>query len=200
LWKFAAEPTLKSARDAINKAKYLQRKYESSLFWTSETDAFASLEQSLQDFILIDSLTAGDVESYQLTLHTEVALCMTNEFIARYFGGLLGNARRLGIVPEPKVLWQLQPWSFVFDWFIPMSQYIDDSQQYFASYNSPISTIGHSVYVRVETKAGWSYAIYIRSNNSVEPLDLVPQAWNKSSGAPAIAIPLAIVTLLGFRN
>jgi hypothetical protein len=196
-WKFALEPTMKSAKDAILSARKMQRKYEASLSYSSREEEFDGLPESLKRFILLEGMVDNDVAEYKITLHTETSMRITLEFLARYFASLLGLARKHGIAPEPKILWQLQPWSFVFDWFIPMSQYIDDAQQYFNSYYTPISTLGHSVFVEVVTSDGWIYSIFIRSDNSTDPLDLVPEAWNKSSDIPPIAIPLFVITLMG---
>lgn len=196
-WSFAISPTIKSVKDALGPLKALERKYEDSLSYSSEVDQFSGLPETLKRFILLEGMLESEVMDFRVTFHTETAMRITNDLIVNYTSKLLGRAKALGLLPDPKIIWQVQPFSFVFDWFIPMSQYIDDATGYFASYSSPIRTLGHSVFVEVTTKEGLTYAVYIRSNNSTDPLDLVPDAWNKASGLPTIAIPLFLSNLIG---
>lgn len=203
-WAFAARPTLKSVKSAFERVKQIEPKYEASMRFSSSPAPFttvmdfADLPSSLKSYLLLDGMTESQVRGYRLTLHSEVSMRVTDEYISRYFQSLLGWCSRLGIVPEPKTIWALQPWSFVFDWFIPMSSYIGDAQAYFASYGSSIRTLGHSVFIELDHVEGWTVAIYIRSDNTTDPIDHVPQAWNQASGIQPSAIPLAIITAIGF--
>lgn len=199
-WKFALEPTIKSLNNALTHVRQIPRKTESSIVFSSDETPLEDLPFDLQEYILPTGVEVEDVAEYKITLHSETSMNVTNRFLAAYFGGLLGKARQLGVSPEPLVIWKLQAWSFVFDWFVPMSSYIATAQSYFQSYTVPLTTLGHSVYVWIRKTDGYCYAIYIRSDNTSDPLDLVPTSWDQPSGAPSIAIPLGIVTILGLRR
>jgi len=199
-WSFAISPTIASVKDALGDVKKLQRKYEDTLSYSSESDPFSGLPESLKRFVLIEGLLESDVLDYRITFHSEVAMRITNSFIVSYTSKLLNKAKALGLQPDPKIVWQVQPFSFVVDWFITISQFIDDATGFSSSYSSPLSTLGHSVFVEVTTKLGWTYAVYIRSDNTTDPLDLVPDAWNKASGLPPISIPLFISILCGMTR
>jgi hypothetical protein len=199
-WLFAIKPTLSSVKDAMAEARKLQPKYEESVIFSSDTTPFVELFPSLQSYILLDGMTPSEVKEYKIVFHSETSMRVTQKFVREYLSGLIGSARRLGVLPEPKILWALQPWSFVVDWFLPVSSLISDAQSYFASYGTPLDTLGHSVFIRVEHTQGWIYAIYIRSDNSSDPLDHVPDAWNTASVFTPAAIPLAIIQAIGFSR
>lgn len=198
-WLFAGKPTIESVIDAVSSAKQTLPKYESTLTLSSDLQAFGSLQKSLQDYILLEGMLVSDVREYKITFHTECAARVSLSSLTDGLAGVFANLRRYGIVPEPKIIWALQPFSFIFDMFVPMSSYIDAAQAYFKSYASSLKTIGHSVFIEVQHIEGWTYAIYIRSENSADPIDLVPQAWNPASGVYLqAAVPLSVLAVMGF--
>lgn len=196
-WLFAVKPTLDTVGDILKAAKTLQPKYESSSTWSSDSTPFDSLPDSLQKFILLPGMTSSDVKGYRVTFHTECSMRITLSYIGDYYSGLLAPAVRLGFVPEPKTLWELQSFSFVIDWQLSISSLISNAQSFLSSYASPISSLGHSVFVELQHVEGWTFCVYLRSVNSSDPIDPSNEAWVPQSGVNiTAAIPLILLQAL----
>lgn len=126
----------------------------------------------------------------------------------RFTGGRPSYATALGMLNPLEVAWELLPYSFVVDWFIPIGDYlsqlgsISDSHVFVKGYECNVNTVAgsyeldlrtssvHSTYTSRKS-AGWSYRYFTRSPLSGFPApQMKPVKLPSSIGQALSAIAL----------
>jgi hypothetical protein len=198
---FAIKPTYATLADVWQQSLVLpQEKYEKTEVYEGDNTAFMQLPPSMRGYIVSDLCNQDNVEYFKATFHTELALRLTSAYMARSLGSIVTALSAKGFEPSPLIIWQLIPFSWVADRFVPMSTYIGDAYSFFKSFRSPITTIGHSVSIEIKVTNGTIYNIYLRSDNTTRPLDPSSQSWLTGSGLGGIKVPLTLISALGISH
>lgn len=102
-----------------------------------------SMRYSASIFRGVETVRTGGagVTAYQWTLHT---VCRRKLVV--YMTEKPSLAAQLGVLNPENVAWELLPWSFVVDWFIPIGQYLDARA---------ISSCVAGTYVTSDKTLGW---------------------------------------------
>lgn len=83
--------------------------------------------------VLISESVTRRINYSQGNMKTEGTHRSTSSFIARLDAPLTASAEKLGLINPALVAWELVPFSFVVDWFLPIGNYLD-SLTTFAGY------------------------------------------------------------------
>lgn len=68
-----------------------------------------------------DSVTVTSVSGYQIP----VKLSVTCDLTARVSDPTIAGLRSLGLINPALVAWNIMPWSFVIDWFVPVGTFLE---------------------------------------------------------------------------
>lgn len=134
VWSFGIAPTLSDAADVSKKALALDRKFAGLDLYTDQTI------KGKFSFDIPDEY-AGGFQGLHLTVRSTIRIRLDEDSI---LPSLL-PWRALGLLPSVSTLWDLVPYSFLVDWFLPVGAIADNFETSGLMWMSQVSYSTHSV-------------------------------------------------------
>jgi len=196
-WIFAINPALASARDAYERLlKTLGGiSGKGSMRFSGTESTFESLPEGLRE--LVSSVNPGVLlVRYEIRIGSQIMLDAKSDKVVNSLTRVIEDAGRFGIEPNPVYLYQAIPFSFVFDWGIPMGSLMNDAYNRYKLIGKRGLVAGHSLSMELQYDDGLRVRIYLRSEATYNMIDPQAETWLQSSVPAAVAIPLAALLLL----
>lgn len=195
-WIFAISPALTSARDAfkrfMNSVSIITGK--GALLFEGDKSTLDSLPDGLRK--LLSFRTDSDLATYSVRLGSQVYATPTADKVTGVFESMLEEASRIGVEPDPTYLYAMLPFTFVFDWKIPMGALMKDAYNRYRLIGKRGIVAGHSVSVDITYEDGVRLRVYLRSVATVLMIDPQVETWLTAAVPPSVAVPLALLLIL----
>jgi hypothetical protein len=196
-WIFAVSPALQSARDAFERFLKDTRGFsgKGALDFEGTSSTIEDLPVGLRD--LLHRVVPDDsIERYKIRFGSQLYARPAADKVIGVIDKIIDDASRLGIEPNPVYLYQMQPFTFVLDWFVPLGALMQDAYNRFKLTHARGVVAGHSVSITLTVNCGFTVVVYLRSEATLSMIDPQADSWLTSSVPASVAIPLAAVLLL----
>lgn len=114
--KFGVEPLLNDAYGALQALARLASDQQSD-----KIDIRVSSTQSDRTQVR----TAVDANNNYITYYVDQTVKVAYTLKYRVFNGATSELQKFGLLNPAEILWEVTPWSFVIDWFLPIGNYIN---------------------------------------------------------------------------
>lgn len=196
-WIFALSPALKSARDAYERfLKDARQAFgKGSISFEGDESDFEELPTGLRD--LLQRIVPDDtIVGYKVRFGSQLYAQPADDKMTSLVEKIVDDAARLGIEPNPVYLYQMQPFTFVIDWFVPVGALLQDAYNRYKITHTRGVVAGHSVSVDLTLTHGLTVKVFLRSEATVLMIDPQMDSWLTTSVPAVVAVPLAAVLLL----
>lgn len=142
-------------------------------------------------------MSVNDPVSYSLTFRSLLGQKVDSYAVGDLILNFIKPLTTRKIVPSLATLYELQPYTFILDAYVPISDYIRFAEDRIIALGIRDTWIGFSVNIELTYSDGSHLYVFMRSNPSGVFLDPPLDSWYVSSGLSAkVAIPLLLVNLL----
>jgi len=191
---FALEPALRTASNVLDSTMRNVLETEGVGAMAFSGKDITALPESLR--LLLSSFRDERILSYDVHFRTEMTSRVSHGNFYAAVDRLLRDAGALGFEPDPIYLYKMIPFTFVFEWFVPVTAMLNAAYVRYKMVGNSSLTVGHSVSILITYASGFKTHVYLRSEPTRLYLDPPSDSWLTSPGVPiAVAVPLAIVVL-----
>lgn len=192
---FAIDPAIKFVAEEIAGFTDDLNNIRGEGSYTIHGEAFSSLPQGLKDWL--HTVSVNDPVSYSLTFRSLLGQKVDSYAVGDLILNFIKPLTTRKIVPSLATLYELQPYTFILDAYVPISDYIRFAEDRIIALGIRDTWIGFSVNIELTYSDGSHLYVFMRSNPSGVFLDPPLDSWYVSSGLSAkVAIPLLLVNLL----
>jgi hypothetical protein len=147
--------------------------------------------------MMLESIRSETIVSYDVRFRSQAEFAVNASQLVGALDSVLAEAQKFGIEPDPTYLYKAIPFSFAFDWFVPMGGMLDAAYNRYKMIGSKGYTIGHSVRIDLVYRSGNCFHIYLRSDPTELLFDPPSDNWLTSHGAPVAIASALVATLFG---